>query len=98
MTIKWRVTKRSIRCSAKAFKEDRANFDNPKALYLYFSSLVNLHEAGKKDLQEVFDVYDNVTEKIEEENAKYLDQINTLLPKEEAGNPDRQRKAPIEVL
>ncbi len=54
----------------KAFKEDRANFKNPKALYLYFSSLVDLHNAGKKDLQDVFNTYDDVTEKIEEENAE----------------------------
>jgi hypothetical protein len=75
-----------------AFKKDRENFDNPKALYLYFSSLVDLHGAGKKDLQDVFDVYDDVTEKIEEENVKYLAQINTLLPKEEAGTLTSKEK------
>ncbi|WP_088339618.1 tetratricopeptide repeat protein [Robiginitalea sediminis] len=75
-----------------AFKEDRDNFDNPKALYLYFSSLVDLHGAGKKDLQEVFDVYDDVTEKIEEENSKYLKQIEQLLPKEEAGTLTSKEK------
>lgn len=75
-----------------AFNQDRTNFDNPKALYLYFSSLVDLHQAGKKDLQEVFDVYDDVTEKIEEENEKYLRQINTLLPKEEAGTLTSKEK------
>lgn len=67
----------------QAFTEDRANFKNPKALYLYFSSLVDLHKAGSKDLQEVFDVYDDVTEKIEEENGKLTDIISKLLPKEE---------------
>jgi tetratricopeptide (TPR) repeat protein len=67
----------------KAFKEDRANFKNPRALYLYFSSLVDLHKAGGKDLQEVFDVYDDVTEKIEEENIKLTNVISKLLPKEE---------------
>ncbi|MEP3209186.1 MAG: hypothetical protein ABJN95_08350 [Maribacter sp.] len=66
----------------KAFTEDRANFKNPKALYLYFSSLVDLHNSGKKELQEVFDVYDDVTEKIEEENGKLTDIIAKLLPKE----------------
>ena len=81
---------------SKAFKEDRANFDNPKALYLYFSSLVDLHEAGKKDLQEVFDVYDNVTEKIEEENQKYLGEINNLLPKEEAGTLTAKEKKKLQ--
>jgi hypothetical protein len=80
---------------SKAFKEDRANFGDPKALYLYFSSLVNLHEAGKKDLQEVFDVYDDVSEKIEEENEKYLKEINELLPKEEAGTLTSKEKSKL---
>jgi hypothetical protein len=76
----------------KAFEEDREHFDNPKALYLEFSSLVDLHNAGKKELQEVFDVYDEVTAKIEEENEKYLAQINKLLPKEEAGTLTSKEK------
>lgn len=76
----------------QAFTEDLPNFKNPKALYLYFSSLVDLHKAGKKDLQEVFDVYDNVTEKIEDENAKLTDVISKLLPKEEAGTLTSKEK------
>lgn len=68
-----------------AFEEDASNFKNPKALYLYFSSLVDLYNGGKKDLQTVFDTYDDVTEKIEEENNKLTDVISQLLPKEEAG-------------
>ncbi len=76
----------------KGFNEDLANFKNPKALYLYFSSLVDLHKAGKKDLQEVFDVYDNVTEKIEDENAKLTEVISKLLPKEEAGTLTSKEK------
>jgi tetratricopeptide (TPR) repeat protein len=54
----------------KTFAEDRANFKNPLALYLYFASTVKLHEAGSKEVQEVFDTYDDVTEKIDEENKK----------------------------
>jgi len=77
---------------SEAFGTDRKNFKNPKALYLYFSSLVDLHSAGKKDLQEVFDVYDNVTEKIEEENIKLTDIISKLLPKEEAGTLTSKEK------
>ncbi len=75
-----------------AFKEDKVNFKNPRALYLYFSSLVDLHKAGKKDLQEVFDVYDEVTEKIEVENKKLTDAIAKLLPKEEAGTLTTKEK------
>ncbi len=77
---------------SKAFKEDRAHFDNPKALYLYFSTLVDLHESGKKELQEVFDVYDEVTEKIEEENEKYLEEIGKLLPKDSLGTLTSKEK------
>ncbi|UJH66297.1 hypothetical protein [Allomuricauda sp. SCSIO 65647] len=81
----------------KAFKEDRANFKNPKALYLYFSTLVDLHGAGKRDLQEVFDVYDDVTEKIEEENAKLTGVISKLLPKEDAGTLTSKEKRQLKA-
>lgn len=77
---------------AKAFKEDRGNFKNPKALYLYFSSLVDLHKGGKKDLQEVFDVYDEVTEKIDEEIKGYNDNIPKLLEKDSLGTLSSKEK------
>jgi hypothetical protein len=75
-----------------AFKKDRANFNNPKSLYLYFSSLVDLHKGGKRDLQEVFDVYDVVIEKIEDENEKFLKQISILLPKDSLGTATAKEK------
>jgi len=68
-----------------AFTKDKKHFTNPKALYVYFSSLVDLHNAGKRELQEVFDVYDEVIGKIEEENDVITVKIGKLLPKEEAG-------------
>jgi hypothetical protein len=80
-----------------AFKNDRGNFKNPKALYLYFSSLVDLHNAGKKDLQSVFDIYDDVTEKIEEENNKLTNRITQLLPKEDAGTLTSKEKRMLQV-
>jgi Tfp pilus assembly protein PilF len=80
-----------------AFEQDASNFKNPKALYLYFSSLVDLYNDGKKDLQAVFDTYDDVTEKIEEENAKLTDIISTLLPKEEAGTLTSKEKRRLKV-
>ena len=76
----------------EAFKADRKNFKNPKALYLYFSTLVDLNSKGKKDLQEVFDVYDEVQEKIEEENQKMIGLLQKLLPKEEAGTLSSKEK------
>lgn len=75
-----------------ALTNDNANFKHPKALYLYFSSLVDLHKTGAKELQEVFDVYDNVQEKIEEENLKLINVITKLLPKEEDGTLTSKEK------
>lgn len=75
-----------------AYKKDRDNFSNPKALYLYFSVLVDLHNEGKKDLQEVFDTYDNVTEKIDEEKAALAKVIDSYLEKEEAGTLTSKEK------
>ncbi len=69
----------------EGFKQDRANFNSPRAIYLYFSKLVDLHKAGKKELQLVFDAYDDVTEKIEDVNKKLGATVTKLLPKEEAG-------------
>ena len=78
----------------QAFKAYRENFSNPQALYLYFSSLVDLNAAGKRDIQEVFDVYDEVVAKLEEENIKLTNEIAKLLPLEEDGSisgKDKQR-------
>ncbi len=76
----------------KAFTEDKVNFKNPKALYLYFSSLVDLHKTGSKDIGVVFDTYDDVTVKIEEENKKLTDQIARLLPKDSLGTLTSKEK------
>jgi hypothetical protein len=80
-----------------AFTKDKDNFKNPKALYLYFSSLVDLYNSGKKDLQDVFDTYDDVNEKIEDENGKLTDIINKLLPKEDAGTLTSKEKRSLKV-
>ncbi|MBU2995475.1 hypothetical protein KO500_03480 [Cellulophaga baltica] len=76
----------------KAFTEDKENFSNPQALYLYFSLLVDLHKAGAKDLQEVFDTYDDVIEKIGVENKKLTDRITQLIPKEDNGTITSKEK------
>ena len=81
----------------KAFKEDKKNFKNPKALYLYFSTLVDLHGTGKKDLQEVFDVYDDVTEKVEDENKKLTNIVTKLLPKDSIGSITTKEKRQLKA-
>ena len=79
----------------KAFQEDQENFKNPRALYLYFSSLVDLHGAGKKDLQDVFNTYDDVTGKIEEENKQLTGVVTKLLPKDSLGTLTSKEKSTL---
>ncbi len=69
----------------KAWTEDKGNFKNPKNVYTYFSLLVDLHGEKKKELQEVFDLYDEVIEKIEDEESSKAKTIGELTDKEESG-------------
>lgn len=75
-----------------SFDSNLEGFKNPKVLYIFFSSLVNLHNSGSKDLQEVFDTYDNVVGQNELINKGYTDKINKLLQKEEAGTLTSKEK------
>jgi len=68
-----------------AYKEDLENFTHPKALYLYFSSTVDLFNEGTIEIQNVFDKYDDVSDKIDVEVANYTEKLNKLVEKEEAG-------------
>ena len=79
----------------KAFTEDQDNFTNPKALYLYFSSLVDLNAEGTKDLDLVFSTYDAVMAKIDVENDKYTTIIQKLLPKEDANTLTSKEKSQL---
>ncbi len=69
----------------KAYTEDKGNFKRPKKLYTYFSLLVDLQASGKKGVQDVFDLYDDITEKIEDEESKKANTIDALTEKEESG-------------
>ncbi|PWL40325.1 hypothetical protein DKG77_05755 [Flagellimonas aquimarina] len=80
-----------------AFQGDKKNFKNPKALYLYFSTLVDLHKSSKKELQEVFDVYDDVTEKVEDENKKLTAIVTRLLPKDSLGTLTSKEKRQLKA-
>lgn len=81
----------------KAFNNDRANFTNAKALYVYFEIFVNDFEANKKgiQLQDVFNKYDLISDKIDEEEKGVSDALDLLIQKEEAGTEltDKERRA-----
>lgn len=70
---------------SKAWEKDIKNFDNPKKIYVYFSLLVDLQSDGKKELQDVFNLYDGVIEKIEDEENEKAKIVSELTEKEESG-------------
>ena len=76
----------------QAFNQDRVHFTNAKALYIYFSYLVDLNAAGIKDLDAVFETYDQVGSKIEEEIEELNQMVNKLQAKEESGSLSSREK------
>ncbi|WP_142785177.1 tetratricopeptide repeat protein [Changchengzhania lutea] len=72
-------------CFDAAYKLDKATFTNPKSLYTYFSLMVDLYDAGKKPAKDLFNKYDDVFEKVEDEVRNYSENLNKLIEKEEAG-------------
>lgn len=72
-------------CFDAAYKLDKATFTNPKSLYTYFSLMVDLFDAKKKTDSELFNKYDDVVEKVEDEVKNYSGKLNKLVAKEDAG-------------
>jgi hypothetical protein len=70
-----------------AFKNDKANFDNTRAIYAYFELFVNDYKAEGKGitLQQVFDKYDDIYDKLEILQKEDSNDKDALIAKEEAG-------------
>ena len=67
------------------FNNAREDFKSPSGLYTYFSLMVDLFDAGKKPAQDLFNKYDDVMEKIDEEIQHASEKLNKYVAKEEAG-------------
>ena len=72
-------------CFDAAYKLDKATFTNPKSLYTYFSLMVDLYDANKKAASELFNKYDDVFEKVEDEVENYSGKLNKLIEKDSTG-------------
>ncbi len=68
-----------------AFDLDRESFTDPNAMITYFELAKRRYEAGTIDLQEFFDVYDNLVAQIETVQDERGKIITELLEKEAAG-------------
>lgn len=72
-------------CFNNAFKADLETFTHPKSLYSYFSLMVDLFEADKQTDAELFNTYDDISEKIQVEIQNYSLKLNQLVSKIEIG-------------
>ena len=72
-------------CFSEAFKTDKTTFTHPKSLYSYFSLTVDMFDDGKKTAVELFNTYDDISEKIEAEIQNYSEKLNELILKQEKG-------------
>lgn len=87
----------------KAFKNEYDNFNSPKALMLYFEIFVKDYEAGTKGiaLQQVFDKYDEISEKLEIEENALSNELDVLLNKienqQELSDKENRAKARYET-
>ncbi|MFK5982008.1 MAG: hypothetical protein QM499_03755 [Flavobacteriaceae bacterium] len=68
-----------------AYKEDAETFTSPKSLYTYFSLAVGLYETEEKPIEDIFDLYETVYLKIENEKINLATKATALINKQEAG-------------
>ncbi|MFB9051500.1 hypothetical protein ACFFVB_00275 [Formosa undariae] len=84
----------------KAYTTDKEHFKNPKSLYTYFSLMVDLYDAKQKTAQDLFNKYDDITERVDEEVKNFSEDLNKIIAKEESGTPltsaEIKRKRPYE--
>ena len=69
----------------EVYKKAPESFTNPKGLYAYFSTIVDMHDAKEVEVIDVFNKYDDVTDKIGQEIDNYTQKLNPLVEKEAAG-------------
>ncbi|HLW40427.1 MAG TPA: hypothetical protein VKX31_08555 [Brumimicrobium sp.] len=67
----------------RAYNSDKENFTSPKAIYTYFSLAIELYDVGQKEIQEVFDLYDEIINKIEDEENALATRITPLIEKQD---------------
>ena len=62
----------------EAYEADAKTFTHPKSLYTYFSLVVDMYDAGRMPAQELFNMYDVITEKVEAEVKNYTNKRNSF--------------------
>ena len=72
-----------------AYQTDAKSFTNPKGLYNYFKTLYDIYKQGDKgvSIEQLFNKYEEVSEKFELESTKLSKKLDVILKKQEDGIP-----------
>ncbi|MFO7745537.1 MAG: hypothetical protein R6V36_09155 [Psychroflexus sp.] len=73
-----------LRSFEKVVEADKDNFSSPVAIYAYFRIANDLNDAGERDIQFLFDKYDEVIELIENQENDKAAEAKPLIEKQEA--------------
>jgi tetratricopeptide (TPR) repeat protein len=78
----------------QAFNKDSKSFKSPKGLYNYFKIYFRLYKNGDENvtLEQVFEKYEDLTEKFEFEMGAYTSKLDNLLQKEINSDPLTSRE------
>lgn len=76
----------------KAFTQDAASFTSPKSLYTFFKTAFNLYKEGSLSTEELFNKYEEISEKFELEQTNLARKLDIILKKEDAGEPVTSRE------
>jgi len=78
----------------QAFNKDSKSFKSPKGLYNYFKIYFKLYKSGQENvtLEQVFEKYEELTEKFEFEMSAYTSKLDILLEKESNSDPLSSRE------
>lgn len=69
----------------QAYKMDPERFNSPKSIYIYFSLAVDIFNNNGKELPEVFELYDEVINKIDAQRNTMAETLTSLMEKEAQG-------------
>lgn len=86
------TTQEAFDIFSKAFSQDPGSFTSPKSLYTFFKTAFNLYKEGGLSTEELFNKYEEISEKFELEQTNLARKLDVILKKEDAGEPVTSRE------
>jgi tetratricopeptide (TPR) repeat protein len=82
----------------KAYTLDKSKFTNPKAIYGYFDSAVDMYKNKKLSFEQLIDLYDNLSESLDKVSERYTIMMEQLQKKEDADQLTKKEERKLKAL